>query len=77
MPSNPSTAFSAEIRAYLARHKKNYAEIAHLLGVSEATIYRRLNENSTWPLDDAMAVAEWSGIPLSTLLASTRKGHVA
>lgn len=73
----PSSTFSAEIRGHLARTRKTPAELALVLGVSEATIYRRLNENYIWPLDDAMTTAEWFGLPLSALLPTPAREAIA
>lgn len=61
--------FSAEVRAELARTRTTAATLAPILGVSEATVYRRLNGESDWPLDDAMAVALHLGVSLSRLTA--------
>ncbi len=69
MSSTPSSRFSAELRAHLARERRSPAELAPVAGVSEATIYRRLNEQAKWPLDEALAVAEFLQIPASLVLA--------
>lgn len=61
--------FSAEVRAELARSRTTATSLAPLLGISEATIYRRLNGLSDWPLDDAMTVARHLGVSLSRLTA--------
>lgn len=66
-----SRTLSAEIRAQLARTRTNAGSLAAVIGVSEATIYRRLNGESPWPLDDAMAVVAHLGIPLSRLAAGS------
>lgn len=59
--------FSGEIRAELARSRTSAATLAPLLGVSEATIYRRLKGQTDWPLDDAMIVAAHLGVSISRL----------
>lgn len=59
--------FSDEVRAELARNRTTAGSLATVLGVSEATVYRRLKGDSPWTLDDAMAVAGHLGIPLSRL----------
>lgn len=72
--SSPSTAFSAEIRAFLARYRKTATDLALEVGVSEATIYRRLNEDSPWPLDEAIKAARWAGISIESLIPSDSQG---
>lgn len=59
--------FSDEVRAELARTRTNAATLAPLLGISEATVYRRLNGAAGWPLDDAMTVARHLGVSLTRL----------
>lgn len=51
----------------MARNRTSATSLVPLLGVSESTIYRRLNGESDWPLDDAMAVAMHLGVSLSRL----------
>lgn len=62
-----SRKFSSEVRAELARSRTSATALAPLLGVSEATIYRRLNGDSDWPLDDAVTVAAHLGVSLARL----------
>jgi predicted transcriptional regulator len=64
-----SRMFSGEVRAELARRRTTATSLAPLLGVSEATIYRRLNGESDWPLDDAMTVAQHLEVSLARLTA--------
>lgn len=59
--------FSREVRAELARNRTTAGSLATVLGVSEATVYRRLNGDSPWTLDEAMAVAAHLSIPISRL----------
>lgn len=59
--------FSREVRAELARNRTTASSLASVLGVSEATVYRRLNGDSPWTLDEAMAVVAHLNIPLSRL----------
>lgn len=62
-----SRRFSGEVRAELARRQAPAQSLSPLLGVSEATIYRRLNGEADWPLDDAMTVARHLGVSLAGL----------
>lgn len=66
-----SARFSAEVRAELARTRTSATTLATLLGVSPATIYRRLNGDSEWPLDDAMTLALHLGVPLTRLTSES------
>lgn len=59
--------FSAEVRAELARSRTSAGTLAPLLGISETTVYRRLNGDTGWPLDDAMTVAQHLGVSLGSL----------
>lgn len=62
-----SGRFSAEVRAELARNRKTATSLSALLGIHEATVYRRLNGESDWPLDDAMTVAAHLGVSMTRL----------
>lgn len=56
-----SERFSAQVRAHLAFRRLSVADLATGTGISDATIYRRINEGSRWPLDQAGEVAAWFG----------------
>ena len=56
-----SERFSAQVRAHLAFRRQTVADLANAVGVSEATLYRRLNEGRSWPLDQSAAVASHFG----------------
>lgn len=56
-----SERFSAQVRAQLAFRRLSVADLASGTGISDATIYRRINEGSRWPLDQAGDVAVWLG----------------
>lgn len=60
-PTSLSERFSAQVRAHLAFHRLTVADLAAGTLVSEATLYRRLNDGKSWPLDQAAAVATWCG----------------
>lgn len=68
MSPTPSARFSAEVRARLAFARMSPADLAPVAGVSEATIYRRLNEQGKWPLDEAISVCRFLKLPGSVLL---------
>lgn len=62
-----SDHFSAEVRAHLARRRLTVSDLATHLGVSEATVYRRLNQGHAWPLDEAVEAADFFGVPLTSM----------
>ena len=67
-----SQTFSDEVRGQLARQRRTVPDLALHLGVSAATVYRRLNHGHTWPLDEAAAAAEFLGVPLAVLMTGER-----
>jgi len=56
-----SERFSAQVRAHLAFRRQTVADLSAAVGISEATLYRRLNEGRRWPLDQSAAVAAHFG----------------
>jgi hypothetical protein len=43
-------------------------ELAAALGISVATVYRRLADDSPWPLDDAVRLCHFLNVPLRSML---------
>ena len=70
----PSKTLSAEIRGHLAKHRIARSELAGVLGISEMTLYRHLEEETPWPLDRALMACQWAGLSLETCFESS---HVA
>jgi DNA-binding phage protein len=68
--TTPSSAFSAEVRAQLARQRKSARALAEEIGISHATLYRRLNDESPWPFDDVMAVCLYLEVSLRSMVGS-------
>ena len=59
---------AAVVRAELARRKIRGSEVALLLGLSRTTIWRRLNGEYPFNVDELAAVAAHLGVPVSTFL---------
>jgi DNA-binding phage protein len=57
--TTPTEAINAEIRAQLGRKRRTVSELAAHVGVSEATLYRRLNEGAGWTLEEISAAADF------------------
>lgn len=68
--TTPSSGFSAEVRAQLGRQRKTATDLAAEIGVSVATIHRRLADDSPWPLDDAVRTCAYFDVSLRSMLAS-------
>lgn len=66
--TSPSSTFSAEVRAQLARQRRTADELAVVLGVHEVTVRRRLNDQGEWPLDDVMQTCQFLGTDLQEML---------
>ena len=66
--TSPSSGFSAEVRAQLGRQRKSASQLAAEIGISPATLYRRLNDDSPWPLDDAVIACQYLEVSLRSML---------
>lgn len=55
---SPKQAVTAEVRAQLARKQRSVAELAAHIGISEATLYRRLGDGD-WSLDEIASTAKF------------------
>lgn len=66
--NTPSSSFSAEVRAQLGRQRKTTGDLAEAIGISRATLWRRLSEDSAWPLDDVVRTCAFFDVPLRSML---------
>ena len=67
-----SQLFSREVRMSLAKQHRSAMALAAHLGISRGTLSRRLNDSAEWPLDDAVAAADWLGIDTAALFAPVK-----
>lgn len=67
--TTPSISFSAEVRAQLGRQRKSATDLAAHIGVAPATLWRRLADDSPWPLDDAVLACDYLEVSLRSMLA--------
>jgi transcriptional regulator with XRE-family HTH domain len=65
---SPTERTATAVRVELARQKVRAADLARLLGLSRATISRRLEGVHAFRVNELVAVAEHLGVPVSTLL---------
>jgi transcriptional regulator with XRE-family HTH domain len=68
MEQTPSQLTAAVVRAELARRKIRGGDLAAVLGCSRTTMWRRLNGEHPFDIDELSAVAAHIGVPLSDLL---------
>jgi DNA-binding Xre family transcriptional regulator len=66
--TSPSSSFSAEVRAQLGRQRKSPSDLAAQIGISRATLHRRLTDDSPWPLDDAVIACQYLEVSLRSML---------
>jgi DNA-binding Xre family transcriptional regulator len=64
---NPATV-AGEVRAQLARRGKTKVWLAGELGISTATLHRRLAGASSFSLDEINTIAELLELPVGALL---------
>lgn len=62
---------SANIRAEMARHDQNQADIARLLGVTQPQVSKRLHGHQEWRFGELLKLAATWDIDLSTLTQGT------
>jgi len=63
-----SEVVAATVRAEAARTKTSQAQLAELLGVSQAAVSRRLSGATPFELDELPPVAELLGVPVAALI---------
>ena len=66
----PHTEMAGEIRAEMARQRKKLNDLAQLLGMSPATLYRRLGDppRKHFRLDELDVVAHYLGFTVPELV---------
>lgn len=60
---------AVNVRAELSARRIHGTELARYLGISLNTMYRRLDGESAWPVDDLEQVADFLDLPVMALLA--------
>lgn len=66
-------AVAANVRAEMARAKVGQRALAKVLGKSQTYMYRRLNGETPFNIDDLAVIAEQLDIPLTVLIADSTK----
>jgi transcriptional regulator with XRE-family HTH domain len=61
---------AAIVRAEVARHKLSNRDLSELLGRSRTTVWRRLNGEYPFDVEELAAIADRLGIPLGTFFAA-------
>jgi transcriptional regulator with XRE-family HTH domain len=56
------------VRAELARKGRTQTAAAHLLGLPQSAISRRMNGGTAWEIDELLALATWLDVPVTTFL---------
>lgn len=59
---------ASSVRAELARRQTQQAQIAELLGLSEAAVSRRVNGFVPFRADEVRKIADFLDVPLTSLL---------
>lgn len=59
---------AAVVRAEVARHKVRTGELARILRVSRTTMWRRLNGDYPFNIDELTLIADRLGVPINALL---------
>lgn len=60
---------AAEIRAEMGRQRKRQAELAAHLGVTQASISKRLAGKQPFAIRDIERIADWLGVDVTQFLA--------
>lgn len=68
--NEPRSSVAAEVRAGLARVRATHADVAKILGVSTATVSKKVNGRTSFTVEEVVRLAAFLGVPPSTLLSS-------
>lgn len=69
-PHSQREAVAANVRALLARNRATQAQLAALLGVSNATVSRRMTGELPWDVDELALIAARYGTTVESLVAA-------
>jgi len=72
MQSTTTEEVAAEVRAHCARQRVSQRDLAKVLGVSHATLFRRFSGEVAFDVAELAAVAEYLNLPLSALLPADK-----
>ena len=64
----PHEIVAAEVRAELARRKIPQSGLVGVLHMSEVSVSRRLRGETPFDINELVAVADFLGVPIATLL---------
>jgi transcriptional regulator with XRE-family HTH domain len=68
MPATLTSCVAAEVRAGLARNRRTQSQLAVHLGVSQATVARRLAGIAPFDVAELEAIAAFLDVPVGSLL---------
>lgn len=68
MTSSLAETVAAEIRAEMARQRKNQDDLADCLGIARSVISLRLNGHRAFKLTEVERLAEYFGVPITSLI---------
>lgn len=65
--TSTNATFAANLRAEIARKQLTSSDLVDVLKKPKSSVYRLLNGQQIWALQDAGKAAEWVGVPLVKL----------
>lgn len=65
--TDPNGGVAAEVRALLGRHRDTQAHLAHVLGIAQPTLSRKLNGEVQFSIPQLKTIADHYKVPLSSL----------
>jgi transcriptional regulator with XRE-family HTH domain len=71
MTTTVTQSVASEVRAELARKRIPQADLAEVLGVSQAGISRRLSGDTPFDVNEVAAVADFLGVPIALLFGDS------
>lgn len=72
MQSTTTESVAAEVRAQCARQRVSQRDLAKVLGVSHATLFRRFSGEVAFDVEELAAVANYLDIPMASLLPADK-----